>query len=165
MKICIYQIDLEKDKKRVAFVSFEQYKEIMKTESIQSEIYKLVFEGEVDCNSLKEVYQKFNLEHPENYRGHSLSVSDIVEVVESETVEPDFYYCDSIGFKPCDFSPDTMYAEQEKRKIKVLMVEPGKRAYETEVGTNLHELYDALNCDCIQTFYPYEDLVVIVCNA
>ena len=44
------------------------------------------------------------------------------------------------------------------------MVEPGKRAYETEVGTNLHELYAALNCDCIQTFYPYEDLVVIVCD-
>ena len=44
------------------------------------------------------------------------------------------------------------------------MVEPGKKAYEKEIGTSLEELYAALDCDCIQTYYPYNDLVVIVCD-
>jgi hypothetical protein len=35
----------------------------------------------------------FNLEHPKDFRGHSLSVSDIVQM------EDEFYYCDSFGWK------------------------------------------------------------------
>ena len=33
---------------------------------------------------LEEVYQMFNLDHPDGYRGRSLSVSDVVEVVGEE---------------------------------------------------------------------------------
>ncbi len=43
------------------------------------------------------------------------------------------------------------------------MVEPGKKAYEKEIGTSLDELYAALDCECIQTFYPCDD-IVIVCD-
>ena len=49
-------------------------------------------------------------------------------------------------------------------KIKVLMVEPGKKAYEKEIDTSLEGIYEALNCSCFETFYPYDDLVVIVCD-
>ncbi len=50
------------------------------------------------------------------------------------------------------------------KTIKVLMVEPGKKAYEKEIGTSLEEMYSLLDCNLIQTFYPFEDLVVIVCD-
>jgi hypothetical protein len=37
----------------------------------------------VDCHTLEGVYTKFNLDHPPFHRGHSLSVSDIVQVLEA----------------------------------------------------------------------------------
>ena len=46
---------------------------------------------------LESLYEKFNLQHPADYRGHSLSVSDIV--VLHENGRDTAYFCDSIGFK------------------------------------------------------------------
>jgi hypothetical protein len=92
-----------------------------------------------------------------------MSVSDIVEICRTDKVEKGFYYCDSIGFSMVKFNPDKAKPIKDD-KIKVLMVEPGKKAYEIEIGTSLEEMYAALDCDCIQTFYPYDDPVVIVCD-
>ena len=50
------------------------------------------------------------------------------------------------------------------KKIKVVMVEPGKEAYVTEIGTGLHKIYEALDCDTIQAIYPFEDMVCLVCD-
>ena len=91
-------------------------------------------------------------------------MSDIVEVIEAEGVDPGFYFCDSVGFKTVEFDSEQTKPLKINETIRVLMVEPGKKAYEKEIGTKLEELYSALSCDCIQTFYPYEDLVVIVCD-
>ena len=44
------------------------------------------------------------------------------------------------------------------------MFEPGKKAYEKEIGTELEDYYSELNCQCVQAIYPYEDLVAIVCD-
>ena len=163
MKIRIYQIDMGRDEKRVAFQGLDTLEMFQGTDQINSSIYDCVFSGDVDCNGLEDVFQKFNTDHPMGYKGRSLSVSDIVEVIEADNIKQGFYFCDSIGFSKVDFDPEKAEPYRDKR-IKVLMVEPGKKAYETEVGTNLHELYAALDCDCIQTFYPYEDLVVLVCD-
>lgn len=52
---------------------------------------------------LEDVFAKFNLRHPEDFRGHSLSVSDVVVLTKGSTARA--YYCDSFGFKelPDDF--------------------------------------------------------------
>lgn len=163
MKIRIYQINFSRDEKRVSSQGLDELKDFQGTTDINSSIYDCVFSGNVECKGLEDVFQKFNTDHPMGYTGRSLSVSDIVEVIESDDIKQGFYFCDRIGFKEVSFDSEKAEPYKENR-IKVLMVEPGKRAYETEVGTNLHELYAALNCDCIQTFYPYEDLVVIVCD-
>ena len=160
MKIRIYHVTLVRDVKRVAFQGLEGEDG---QREINSAIYDCVFSGEVDCNGLEDVFQKFNIAHPDGYKGRSLSVSDVVEVIEATDIEPGFYFCDSIGFKEVEFDPDKAEPYKDE-KIKVLMVEPGKKAYEKEIGTSLQEMYTALDCDCIQTFYPYEDLVVIVCD-
>ena len=158
MNISIYQINMSRDPKRTAFRSLE---DLNNPEEIDSSIYDCVFSGEVECGNLEDVFQKFNLDHPSGYKGRSLSVSDVVEIKEAEDADPGTYFCDLVGFKKVSFDPNK--AEQIKEnKIKVLMVEPGKKAYEKEIGTSLEEMYAALHCDCIQTFYPYEDLVVIV---
>ena len=59
--------------------------------------YEVVYEGEIEGVSpqqvLEELFEIFNIRHPEDFRGHSLSVSDVVEL------DGKNYYCDSIGWK------------------------------------------------------------------
>ena len=60
--------------------------------------YQLVYQGEIECQDniddvLEEIFRIFNIEHPSDYRGHSLSTGDIVEVNGTK------YYCDSYGWK------------------------------------------------------------------
>ena len=163
MNIRIYQVNMGRDDKRVAFMGIDEREHLLESRNIDSSIYDCVFSGDVDCNDLEDVFQKFNIDHPDGYAGRSLSVSDVVEIVDSDIGETGFFYCDNIGFSKIDFNPSK--AEPYKDgKIKVLMVEPGKKAYEKEIGTSLEEMYAALDCECIQTFYPYDDLVVIVCD-
>lgn len=64
---------------------------------------------------LEEMYTKFNIDHPEDFRGHhSLSVSDIVAIRQNGIVS--CHYVDSIGFKelpeflkPENYLKNTMY--------------------------------------------------------
>ena len=46
---------------------------------------------------LEGLYTKFNVECPEDFRGHSLSVSDIVALKTDAVVS--FHYVDSVGFQ------------------------------------------------------------------
>ena len=47
--------------------------------------------------------------------------------------------------------------------MKVLMVEPGKSPYGTEIAGGLASLQEAVGGD-IQATYPYEDMVALICN-
>lgn len=47
--------------------------------------------------------------------------------------------------------------------MNVLMVEPGKAPYETEISDGLEAMQAAVGGN-IQAVYPYEDLVGLVCN-
>lgn len=82
MRINIYQIDSDKDTNRV---KFEGYEETLKYGGINPAIYKCVFHGDVE-GDLEAVYCTFNHpDHPGTFQGHSLSLSDIIEVVDTET--------------------------------------------------------------------------------
>lgn len=103
MQIKIYQINTDRDLKRLAFLSYEQTMRVQGKERIDSSLYDLIFQGTVDCQSLEDVYRVFNIAHPEGYAGRSLSVSDIVEVTEKG--QKRFYFCDRVGFKEVEFQP------------------------------------------------------------
>ena len=47
--------------------------------------------------------------------------------------------------------------------MNVLMVEPGKAPYETQIGNDLRSMQGAVG-GYIQAVYPYEEPVVLVCN-
>ena len=94
------------------------------------------------------------------YRGRSLSVSDVVEVVGEE--KSTFHFCDSIGFREVDFDPDMTEPLKEK-KIKVVLCEPGKVARVAEIGTELSDLQRVVG-GLIAPYYPFEEQVCIVCN-
>jgi len=92
----IYQLKDSQDTAKVRFMNLEY---IQKTNfTIDSSKYDLVYSGIMkDGETLESVYEKFNLHHPADFRGHSLSVSDVVAVHDNgvETA----YFVDSFGFK------------------------------------------------------------------
>ena len=161
MKIKIYQIDRDRDNGSYSFTNYETTVKRTGGE-IRSDIYNCVFDGEVLCNNLEEIYEKFNVDIPSGFKGHSFSVSDIVEIEDSDSIEQGFYFCDSIGFKKVSFEPEKAQG-LKKDIITVVLVEPGKLARIAEIGTSLAELQAAVDGN-IQAFYPYEEQVCIVCD-
>lgn len=63
--------------------------------------YQVVYDGEVETNDLEVLYTKFNLEHPPGYRGHSLSMSDVVELYDASGST--FHYVDRFEFREITF--------------------------------------------------------------
>ena len=59
--------------------------------------YHVVFDGELKTNDLEEIFTIFNLNHPSGFRGHSLSMSDVVELYDEGDCR--LYYVDQFGYK------------------------------------------------------------------
>ena len=102
MKIELYQIDTKKDREHnVCYMCLDST--LARAGKVDPKIYNKVYEGEVECRDCEDVYRLFNVGvKPDNYSGRSMSVSDVLRVVESDHVAPGFYFCDSIGFKKID---------------------------------------------------------------
>lgn len=66
--------------------------------SVDRKNYQLVYTAPLDKNtSLDEIYHRFNMEHPTDYTGRSLSLGDIV--VFRQDGKQTAYYVDSIGYR------------------------------------------------------------------
>ena len=104
MNIAIYQINLERDHNCVAFLGRDKLERFQGSSEIESEIYDKVFEGEVNCKDLEDVYRMFNLDFPKGYKGRKLSVSDVVGLIGADG-ESTYYFCDTIGFQEVVFDP------------------------------------------------------------
>ena len=68
----------------------------------QYENYELIYTGALSkdrsqIEKLEDLYRIFNIEHPQDFTGHSLSVSDIVALKQAGVVS--YHYVDSIGYK------------------------------------------------------------------
>lgn len=53
--------------------------------------------------------------------------------------------------------------EQDNKTIKVVLVEPNKEARIADIKTGLEDLQEIVQ-GCIQTYYPFDEDVCIVCN-
>lgn len=160
--IRIYQINLNRDNDGVAFESYGNLSRYQDSRDVNVGLYDLVYDGSVEVDDIEDIYLIFNTEKPEGYKGRSLSVSDVVEIVKSDDIKPGFYYCDSIGFKLVPFDPELVKVPDEQ-KITVVMLEPGKIARTAEIGMSLENLQKTVG-GCIEAYYPFEEKVCIVCN-
>lgn len=66
------------------------------------ENYELIYTGVLtqdgsQIDKLEDLYRIFNIEHPQDFTGHSLSISDIVALKQAGVVS--YHYVDSIGYK------------------------------------------------------------------
>lgn len=81
---------------------FIGYEELMENfGELDKDNYKIVYDGEIETNDLEEIYTKFNLDHPQEFKGHSLSISDVIELYDGTSSE--YYYVDKFDFKEIDF--------------------------------------------------------------
>ena len=160
MDIKIYQINLSRDDDRVAFLGHAQLDKFQGSSKVNSEIYDKVFEGAVEADTLEGVYQMFNCDCPDDFRGHSLSVSDVVEIVGGK--DAGFYFCDSIGFQKVEFEPERTQ-ELDMGMMRVVLVEPGKAARVAEIDSSLEGMQKTVG-GYIQAVYPFEETVCLVCN-
>lgn len=100
----IYQLKEEADLHYIRFANTK----FLNTHDIPIDAanYNKVYSGAVENEAggrkkstgevLESLYEKFNLRHPADFRGHSLSVSDVVALHDNGVVTA--HYCDSYGF-------------------------------------------------------------------
>ena len=159
MRVKVYQIDFRKDVNRVGF---ESYDYIMKHEGkIDPSIYRLVYFGDIDATSLEDAFRIFNLSIPGTYQGHSLSVSDIVEVVEDWEVDEACYFCDSVGFKKLDDFDSSKCGDMEGQKV--VYIAPNRTPIVIRIKDSLEAHQHAVG-GMIEYSYPFDDGVVVCCN-
>ena len=89
--------------------------------SARRENYAAVYAGNLDSRGdtqdrLNELYETFNIRRPEDFRGHSLSVSDIVALKQNGVVS--CHYVDSRGFKAL---PDFLKPENYLKNAEMAM--------------------------------------------
>ena len=106
-KYGIYQLKDNPELRQFRFEGTESLKRTGITkdnfDAVKMENYNLIYVGELSelqgptqGETLEAVYEKFNIDHPTDYKGHSLSVSDIV--VLHQDGENTAHFVDSFGF-------------------------------------------------------------------
>ena len=164
MKINIYQINRERDTQQLKFMGLDAVRKVLHSAEPDSAAYDRVYSGDVKCRNLEDVFVLFNSGRPEGFRGHGLSISDVVEVEDAASITLGFYFCDSIGFKEIPFQPElTTDVVIRTPTIQVVLVEPEKLARIAEVGTTLDAMQRTVGGN-IEPCYPFEEQVCIVCN-
>lgn len=116
-RFLIYQLKRSDDLHGIRFESFDY---LMKN-GIKCDIrnYDLVYSGHMRPNeTLENLFYKFNMERPEDFKGHSLSVSDVIIV--KERGKSIAYYVDSFGFKQLDHFERGHVRTPESRNMRDL---------------------------------------------
>ncbi len=96
----IWQLNADSDFS-MRFISFDEFKE--RFGEPHKDSFEVFFDGSLSTNNLDMIYEICNLNHPKDYRGHSLSMSDVVELYDENGSE--FHYVDRFGFKEISFEP------------------------------------------------------------
>ena len=96
--------------------------------SVKPENYELVYTAPLtEQDSLESIYTRFNIDRPADFKGHSLSVSDIV--VLHQDGENTAHYCDRFGFSQV---PEFL---QPERAAEVTIPTPDQMATQERIST------------------------------
>lgn len=92
----IYQLKQEERLRYHLFTSLDMLQK--EGNSVERDNYDLIYTAPLsESDTLDKIYERFNLNHPNDFRGHSLSISDIVAINKDGSVKA--YYVDRFGFK------------------------------------------------------------------
>ena len=95
----IWQLKDSPENKPIQFADYAFASLYRLTESRYDKVYEA--HAGPDTDTLDKIFTKFNIDHPADFKGHSLSTSDVV--VLNDNGKRTGWYCDSWGFKevPC----------------------------------------------------------------
>ena len=113
----IYQLKQTQDTRDLRFASMSQV--LLAGKKIDREKYDLLYIGDLPGKTiqqpgeiLEEIFARFNLMKPEDFPGHSLSMSDIVGLKQNGVIS--FHYVDTFGFQQVKgFLPDNLLHSAE----------------------------------------------------
>ena len=94
--ILIYQIPND-DPKNLMFMRYDSLSEAPSRDDYEPVYTATIEPKETVSATLEAAYQKYNVDRPLDFTGHSLSVSDILAIKQNGEVS--YHYCDSFGFR------------------------------------------------------------------
>ena len=105
-RYAIYQLKAVPENHALLFARLSEL-----VQPVRKDSYEMVYTGPIpdeksadDPAVLEDLFIRFNLQHPEDFHGHSLSVSDVVVLKREDEIRS--YYTDSFGFEQLpDFFP------------------------------------------------------------
>ena len=108
--------------------------------------------------TLETIYECFNIHRPEDFTGHSLSVSDVV-VLECET-EKKAFYVDSFGFSELkDFFVERFERTEQQKKMIAGFREKTETYFRPVEGMNASEVENAVR-DYLMDAIRRQDLLI-----
>lgn len=117
----IYQLKKDEELRDYRFEGLERLQKAGL--SIEHDNYEMVYTAPMtDFNgsqsqTLNRLYEQFNINHPADFRGHSLSVSDMVALKTNGKLS--FHYVDSYGFaEQANFLPQKNYIETAEKSTE-----------------------------------------------
>lgn len=115
--------------------------------SVEGADYAYIYGGMLSENdTLDSLYQTFNVNHPGNYTGHSLSVSDVVVI--QKDGEAKAYYVDSFGFEELpDFVQQRIQEAEMNRKREDSMITLDTTDVEIEQHEGLWHTVDKMEIE------------------
>ena len=145
-KYGIYQLKPNPELDSLRFEGTESLKRMGITkdnfDAIKPENYTLLYVGELSelqketqGETLEAIFEKFNLDHPEDFRGHSLSVSDIVLL--HQNGQNTAHFVDSFGYTEL---PDFLREQIPEREV--LQDTSGHNVQKTEPEIDGDEIID-----------------------
>ncbi len=146
----IYQLPSGEKYHGVRFESMDR----LKADGVQlnKDDYELVYEGAIGefrgNATLEALYTQFNTDHPEDFRGHSLSVSDVI-VIHTDGKDT-AYFCDSFGFTEMpEFFREKELVQEKPETAKVsdlavgdIIMYDGARREVEEISTDRIKMKD-----------------------
>ena len=94
----IWQLKPDSDS-MMKFIGYDEFRKNFGEPS--PEDYEVVYDGSPGTNDPDKIFELFNLSRPEGFTGHSLSMSDVVELYEGGDSE--FRFVDRFGFREIAF--------------------------------------------------------------
>ncbi|MBO5575440.1 MAG: DUF3846 domain-containing protein [Ruminococcus sp.] len=154
MKIRVFQL---KDASPLTFMNFD---ETVKKGGVKDKDYRQVYGGTVFAKDLEDVFRICNTDLPYGYHGHSLSVSDVVQVCEGEN--KGFYYVDPIGWQKLDDFDISLTDHNDM--MKVLILEKDRLPYEAEIKHNIYAMQHIVGGSFDIIYFEPKDDAICFCN-
>ena len=133
-KFGIYQLKDSAETRDIRFMDMDYLEK--EGIPVSRENYTLVYTGELkEGMSLENIYTKFNIDHPADFTGHSLSVSDVV--VLHQDGENTSHYVDSVGYREIPEFTKELSISAEISKEEAPVMDKAAEMPENTVGSGI----------------------------